>query len=238
MTRTHLGQTSALPASPEAAVLDYVPNPRSGALYLVALCRAGIHLALPGDRPARFRASGDRLCARRNDRRIKVAQAVPRQLSATMRRFTRTCTVGIGQRLFAEMKPHWLRIGGYWYPRGGIPIDVFWQSGHRPKACGCPIRACQLSRARLGALTTAPPGSCPGGRGIRPLGYQLGQPVPFCQFAPDLPVERQILHRAVPVPVCAIFILRLVVAVDGIVLRCRPPGLLCRRATRSSPESK
>ena len=38
-------------------------------------------------------------------------------------------TVGIGQRLFDEMQPSWLRIGGYWYPRGGIPIDVFWQSG-------------------------------------------------------------------------------------------------------------
>jgi 7-cyano-7-deazaguanine reductase len=31
------------------------------------------------------------------------------------------------------MKPLWLRIGGYWYPRGGIPIDVFWQSGAPPK---------------------------------------------------------------------------------------------------------
>ena len=44
-----------------------------------------------------------------------------------------TGTVGIGQRLFTEMKPLWLRIGGYWYPRGGIPIDVFWQSGAPPK---------------------------------------------------------------------------------------------------------
>ena len=31
----HLGQTSSLPASPEEAVLDYVPNPRAGATYLV-----------------------------------------------------------------------------------------------------------------------------------------------------------------------------------------------------------
>ena len=41
-------------------------------------------------------------------------------------------TVGIGQRLVKEMQPRWLRIGGYWYPRGGIPIDVFWQSGTPP----------------------------------------------------------------------------------------------------------
>ena len=30
------------------------------------------------------------------------------------------------------MAPVWLRIGGYWYPRGGIPIDVFWQTGAPP----------------------------------------------------------------------------------------------------------
>ena len=34
-TPLHLGQQSALPASPEAAVLDYVPNPRAGTPYLV-----------------------------------------------------------------------------------------------------------------------------------------------------------------------------------------------------------
>jgi 7-cyano-7-deazaguanine reductase len=55
--------------------------------------------------------------------------------------FHEDVTVGIGQRLFEEMRPRWLRIGGYWYPRGGIPIDVFWQSGAPPKGCGCPIRA-------------------------------------------------------------------------------------------------
>src|SRR3546814_7764226 len=46
--------------------------------------------------------------------------------------FHEDCTVGIGERLFTEMRPLWLRIGGYWYPRGGIPIDVFWQSGPPP----------------------------------------------------------------------------------------------------------
>src|SRR5256885_16578988 len=35
MGTRHLGRPGALPASPEEAVLDYVPNPRPGALYLV-----------------------------------------------------------------------------------------------------------------------------------------------------------------------------------------------------------
>lgn len=46
--------------------------------------------------------------------------------------FHEDCTVGIGKRIVAEIKPKWLRIGGYWYPRGGIPIDVFWQCGALP----------------------------------------------------------------------------------------------------------
>ena len=40
--------------------------------------------------------------------------------------------VSIGKKLLKEIRPIWIRIGGYFYPRGGIPIDVFWQSGKTP----------------------------------------------------------------------------------------------------------
>jgi hypothetical protein len=46
-----------------------------------------------------------------------------------------------GKRIAAEIKLKWLRIGGYWYPRGGIPIDVFWQTGKLPKGMWVPTRA-------------------------------------------------------------------------------------------------
>ncbi len=46
--------------------------------------------------------------------------------------FHEDCTVAIGKRLVALLEPRYLRIGGYWYPRGGIPIDVFWQTGAPP----------------------------------------------------------------------------------------------------------
>ena len=55
--------------------------------------------------------------------------------------FHEDCTVVIGKRIASEIKPKWLRIGGYWYPRGGIPIDVFWQTGSHRRACGFPTRA-------------------------------------------------------------------------------------------------
>ena len=62
--------------------------------------------------------------------------------------FHEDVTVGIGQRLAAEMKPKWLRIGGYWYPRGGIPIDVFWQSGPIPEGLWVPEQGVQGYRGR------------------------------------------------------------------------------------------
>ncbi len=46
--------------------------------------------------------------------------------------FHEACTVGIGDRLIKAIAPKWLRISGYWYPRGGMPIDVFFQKGRLP----------------------------------------------------------------------------------------------------------
>lgn len=43
--------------------------------------------------------------------------------------FHEDCTVTIGNAIVNLIQPRWLRIGAYWYPRGGIPIDVFWQTG-------------------------------------------------------------------------------------------------------------
>ncbi len=66
--------------------------------------------------------------------------------------FHEDTTIAIGKRIVALLEPHYLRIGGYWYPRGGMPIDVFWQTAACPKACGCPTRASRptagVARAR------------------------------------------------------------------------------------------
>ncbi len=56
--------------------------------------------------------------------------------------------MAIAKRLIAELKPLWLRIGGYWYPRGGMPIDVFFQSGPPPEGLWLPDQGVPPYRGR------------------------------------------------------------------------------------------
>jgi len=62
--------------------------------------------------------------------------------------FHEDCTIGIGRKLVEVLSPRWLRIGGYWYPRGGMPIDVFWQTGEPPKNLWLPDQAVSPYRGR------------------------------------------------------------------------------------------
>ena len=62
--------------------------------------------------------------------------------------FHEDCTVAIGKRLAGLLAPHYFRIGGYWYPRGGIPIDVFWQTGELPKDVWLPDQGVAPYRGR------------------------------------------------------------------------------------------
>lgn len=52
--------------------------------------------------------------------------------------FHEDCTIKIAKDLIKLLAPKWLRIGGYWYPRGGIPIDIFFESGSKPKGLFVP----------------------------------------------------------------------------------------------------
>ncbi len=131
MTPKYLGQTSALPASPQEAALDYVPNPRLGGRYLVRFAVPEFTSLCPVTGQPDFAHLVIDYVPRETiveSKSLKLFLGSFRNHAA----FHEDCTVGIGERLFAEMAPHWLRIGGYWYPRGGIPIDVFWQSGEPP----------------------------------------------------------------------------------------------------------
>jgi 7-cyano-7-deazaguanine reductase len=62
--------------------------------------------------------------------------------------FHEDCTLAIAGRLVDFLAPRWLRIGGYWYPRGGIPIDVFWQTGRPPAGLWVPEQGVAPYRGR------------------------------------------------------------------------------------------
>lgn len=145
--RTHLGQTSTLPASPDEAVLDYPANPRLGSAYLVRFTAPEFTSLCPVTGQPDFAhlvidyVPGETIVESKS---LKLFLGSFRNHAA----FHEDCTVGIGERLFAEMKPAWLRIGGYWYPRGGIPIDVFWQSGSPPDTVWIPEQGVSPYRGR------------------------------------------------------------------------------------------
>jgi 7-cyano-7-deazaguanine reductase len=147
MDLTHLGRASALPASPAEAKLDYVPNPRPGRPYLVRFTAPEFTSLCPVTGQPDF---AHLVLDYAPDRQIVESKSLKLFLSAFRNHagFHEDVTVGIAERLVAEMKPLWLRIGGYWYPRGGIPIDVFWQSGAPPEHLWVPAQDVASYRGR------------------------------------------------------------------------------------------
>ena len=147
METTHLGQPSRVPASPDEAVLDYVPNPRANALYLVRFTAPEFTSLCPVTGQPDFAhlvidyVPGKWLVESKS---LKLYLASFRNHGA----FHEDCTVGIGKRVADLLNPKWLRIGGYWYPRGGMPIDVFWQSGSPPEGLWLPDQGVQPYRGR------------------------------------------------------------------------------------------
>ena len=147
METRHLGQTSALPASPDEAVLDYVPNPRPGALYLVRFTAPEFTSLCPVTGQPDFAHLVIDYAPARDDRREQEPEAVPRLVPQPLRlprgRDGRHRPAAVGGD-----ETQWLRIGGYWYPRGGMPIDVFWQSGAPPEGLWLPDQGVQPYRGR------------------------------------------------------------------------------------------
>ena len=144
---TQLGARSELPASPDKAVLERVPNGQKGVDYLVRFTAPEFTSLCPLTGQPDFAhlvidyVPGDWLVESKS---LKLYLGSFRNHGA----FHEDCTIGIGKRLVAEIKPRWLRIGGYWYPRGGIPIDVFWQTGLPPENLWLPEQGVASYRGR------------------------------------------------------------------------------------------
>lgn len=132
-----LGVQTGLPASPDEAVLERVPNPHPGTLYLTRFTAPEFTSICPVTGQPDFAhllidyAPGEWLVESKS---LKLLLSSYRNHGA----FHEDCTLDVAKRIVDLIEPTWLRIAGYWYPRGGIPIDVFWQTGPAPEGLWVP----------------------------------------------------------------------------------------------------
>jgi 7-cyano-7-deazaguanine reductase len=144
---TQLGHAVGLPARPEAAVLERVPAPHPGAHYLVRFtCPEFTSLCPMTGQPDFAHFVIDYIPAAWivESKSLKLFLASFRNHGA----FHEACTMMVAQRLVELLGPVWLRIGAYWYPRGGMPIDVFWQTGAPPDGVWIPSQDVPPYRGR------------------------------------------------------------------------------------------
>src|SRR3984893_17803295 len=132
----HLGQPSRIPDAPDAKTLDRVPNPQADTDYIARFTAPEFTSMCPVTGQPDF---AHLVIDYAPDRWIVESKSLKFYLSSFRNHgaFHEDCTVRIGKRVNDLLRPVWLRIGGYFNPRGGMPIDVFLPSG-APPADACP----------------------------------------------------------------------------------------------------
>ena len=142
-----LGRAVKLPASPEEAVLDAVSNPHTDSDYLVRFTAPEFTTLCPiTGQPdfAHFVIDYAPAAKIVESKSLKLFLHSFRNASG----FHEDTTVKIGKRALQAIKPKFIRVAGYWYPRGGMPIDVFWQSGKLPSGVWLPETGVSSYRGR------------------------------------------------------------------------------------------
>ena len=142
---TQLGATSASPESPEEAVLEVVPAP-DGPFLVRFTCPEFTTLCPVTGQPDFAHLVIDYV----PDRLLVESKSLKLFLHSfrNTRDFHEACTLTVARRIEAITRCLWIRIGGYWYPRGGIPIDVFWQTGNLPAGLWVPDQGVAPYRGR------------------------------------------------------------------------------------------
>tara|TARA_A100001015_G_scaffold149527_1_gene165845 strand:- start:1668 stop:2135 length:468 start_codon:yes stop_codon:yes gene_type:complete len=142
-----LGSETDQPNSPEEAKLEKVPNPQSDTQFNVRLVAPEFTSLCPMTGQPDFAhlvidyIPKDWLVESKS---LKLFLTSFRNHGA----FHEDCTVSVGKKIVETLDPVWLRIGGYWYPRGGIPIDVFYQTSSPPKDVWIPDQGVPPYRGR------------------------------------------------------------------------------------------
>ena len=144
---SQLGSTSSLPASPDAAVIEKVANPHTDTRYVVRFTCPEFTTLCPITGQPDF---AHLVIDYWPDRFIVESKSFKLYLGSFRNHgvFHEDCAVGIAKRLTAEIVPQWLRIGAYWYPRGGIPIDVFYETSKTPEDLWLPDQGVNPYRGR------------------------------------------------------------------------------------------
>ncbi len=142
-----LGRKVAPPASPDEARLERVSNPHADVDYLARFTAPEFTSLCPVTGQPDF---AHLVIDYVPDAFLVESKSLKLYLGAFRNHgaFHEDCTVRIGRTLVDLLQPRWLRIGGYWYPRGGIPIDVFWQTGVPPSALWLPDQGVPTYRGR------------------------------------------------------------------------------------------
>jgi 7-cyano-7-deazaguanine reductase len=132
-----LGKKADLPKSPQEARLERVRNPHPDTAYLIRFTLPEFSSICPVTGQPDF---AHLVIDYVPDRWIVESKSLKLFLGSFRNHgaFQEDCTIFIAKSLIKFLQPKWLRIGGYWYPRGGMPIDVFWQTGEPPKGLWVP----------------------------------------------------------------------------------------------------
>lgn len=144
---TQLGDKTPLPESPDRAELERVPNPQKDVDYNVRFVCPEFTSLCPITGAPDFAhividyVPGEWLVESKS---LKLYLGSFRNHGS----FHEDCTISIARRITEFTEAKWLRIGGYWYPRGGIPIDVFYQTGEAPKNVWIPEQDVASYRGR------------------------------------------------------------------------------------------
>jgi len=142
-----LGSEAPIPASPDEARLEAVANPHEGTTYLVRFtCPEFTALCPVTGQPDFAHLVIDYV----PDKTLVESKSLKLYLQSFRNHgaFHEDCTIAIAKRVRDALAPVWLRIGGYWYPRGGMPIDVFWQTGPPPDGLWLPAQGVAPYRGR------------------------------------------------------------------------------------------
>ena len=144
---THLGGSGLLPGSPDEAVLEAVTNPHQGTDYLVRFTAPEFTSVCPVTGQPDF---AHFVIDYIPEGSIVESKSLKLFLGAFRNHatFHEDCTISIAKRIEATISPKWLRIGGYWYPRGGMPIDIFYQTAKPPEGLWLPDQGVAPYRGR------------------------------------------------------------------------------------------